>query len=70
MRPATAPVLVIEYIALAPPVRAVPALVIENVAPTPVTEYVTPARTMESTDSANHHVSLTAVQASAPQVIP
>ena len=31
--------------------------------PTLVTEYVTPARTIDSTDSVNHHVSLTAVQA-------
>ena len=35
----------------------------------PVTEYVTPALAMDITDSVNPHVSLTAVEASNPQVM-
>ena len=56
-------------IAPVPVVYATPALAVEYVAPALVTEYVTPLRALGFTNVVNPHVSLTAVEASAPHVM-
>ena len=56
-------------IAPVPVVHGTPALAVEYVAPALVTEYVTPLPALGFTNVVNPHVSLTAVEASAPHVM-